>query len=187
MVHAPEDYPWSGQRAYLGIETIPWLTTDWALSQFGKTGSRARLEYRKFVASGQDEVCREEFHGGRDGDSRILGDDSFTDRVLAQAEEKPMRRLQLEEIIALVCREYGIDKKDLATPGRYRILSEARGMAALLILETGCGTVAQLGKLTGRDVTTLSTVAKHLHMRAKTDIARADRMKGLLKSLREMH
>ena len=34
IVKEPEDYPWSGHRAYLGLEMIPWLTTDWVLSQF---------------------------------------------------------------------------------------------------------------------------------------------------------
>jgi REP element-mobilizing transposase RayT len=29
IVRIPEDYPWSGHRAYLGLETIPWLTTEW--------------------------------------------------------------------------------------------------------------------------------------------------------------
>jgi len=27
MVDAPEDYPWSGHRAYLGMEIIPWLSS----------------------------------------------------------------------------------------------------------------------------------------------------------------
>ncbi len=184
MVHAPEEYPWSGHRAYLGTEIIPWLTTDWVLAQFGKNVARARLEYRKFVELGKEDGYRQEFHGGRADDSRILGDDSFTDRVLAQADEKPKHKIRLEEIIACVCREYAIDEKDLATPGKYRSLSEARGMAAWLILETGCGTIAQLGKQTGRDVTTLSTVAKHLQTRAKMDVAVADRMKGVLNELR---
>jgi REP element-mobilizing transposase RayT len=29
IVRIPEDYPWSGHRTYLGLETIPWLTTEW--------------------------------------------------------------------------------------------------------------------------------------------------------------
>ncbi len=37
MVANPEEYPWSGHRAYLGLEKLPWLTTDWTLAQFGKS------------------------------------------------------------------------------------------------------------------------------------------------------
>ena len=29
IVKDPEAYPWSGHRAYLELEVIPWLTTDW--------------------------------------------------------------------------------------------------------------------------------------------------------------
>ena len=31
MVVSAEDYPWSGHRAYLGQEILPWLSTDWVL------------------------------------------------------------------------------------------------------------------------------------------------------------
>ena len=33
-VEEPLDDPWSGHRAYLGKEQVPWLSTDWVLSQF---------------------------------------------------------------------------------------------------------------------------------------------------------
>jgi hypothetical protein len=38
--------------------------------------------------------------------------------------------------------EYEIDEKQLASPGKYRKLSEARGLASWLILDTGNGTIA---------------------------------------------
>ena len=64
MVAAPEDYPWSGHRACLGLETIPWLTTDWVLAQFGTNPARARREYGKFVDLGKGDGRRQEFHSG---------------------------------------------------------------------------------------------------------------------------
>ena len=183
MVRTPEEYPWSGHRAYLGLETIPWLTTDWVLAQFGKSEARARREYEKFVDLGKDDGHRQEFHRGAANDSRILGEDSFIDKVLVQANESPQRSVRLEEIIATVCRKYGIEEKDLAISGKYRHYSEARGVTAWLILETGYGTISELGKLTGRDATTLSTVARNLRTRAKTDTALTDRMTQLMREL----
>lgn len=187
MVRAPEEYPWSGHRAYLGRETIPWLTTDWVLAQFGASVARARREYLKFVEQGKDDGPQQAFHSGVTGDSRILGDDTFLDKVLAQADEKPTRKIRMDKITAAVCREYRIEELDLAAPGKYRNLSEARGMAAWLILESGHGTIAELGKLTGRDPTTLCRVAKHLQIKAKTDSALADRMKKLVNELVKLH
>jgi hypothetical protein len=187
MAPGPDQYPWSGHRAYLGSEAIPWLTTDWVLGQFGASITRARREYLKFVEPGKDEGPRLEFHSGGAGDSRILGDDTFIERVLVQTEGKPRPQIHLREIIATVCQVYGIEEKDIATPGKYRRFSEARGMAAWLILETGSGTIAELGKLTGRDATTLSRVARQLQIKAKTDPALAFKWKRLLKELAEMH
>lgn len=183
IVNSPGDYPWSGHRAYLGLETIPWLTTDWALSQFGSRLEAARREYGKFVEDGKDEGHRQEFHSGASSDSRILGDDSFVDKVLVQANEKGQRKLGLNEITTAVCRSYAIATKELAIPGKYRNLSEARGITAWLILETGNGSLVELGKFTGRDVTTLSAVVGNLRERAKTDSALAERMVNLKKEL----
>lgn len=187
IVDAPEQYLWSGHRAYLGIETIPWFTTNWVLGQFALNIDRARLEYQKFVDLGKDEGHINDFHSGRSDDSRILGDDIFIDSVLEQTDRRPKRKILLEEIIERVCQNYSIEKTALATSGKYRMFSEARGMVAWLILKTGYGTITELGKLTGRDVTTLSAVAKHMQKRANTDSALAYRMQSLLDELHEMH
>ncbi len=41
MAKTPEEYLWTGHRAYLGKETLPWLTTDWALSLLAEKRNRA--------------------------------------------------------------------------------------------------------------------------------------------------
>ena len=52
IVRFPEDYPWSGHRAYLGLESIPWLTTEWVLSMFSRRADHARRAYRNSRAVG---------------------------------------------------------------------------------------------------------------------------------------
>jgi len=74
MVRRPEDDSWSGHRAYLGLETILWLTTDWVLSLFSKRLSLARRAYTRFVHDGKHGAHQEEYHKGTEIDSRILGD-----------------------------------------------------------------------------------------------------------------
>ena len=56
-------------------------------------------------------------------------------------------------------------------------------MAAWLILELGVSTLGELGKVTGRDVTTLCSAAKRLQIRAKEDLELAGRMKELLEAV----
>jgi len=173
MVKNPEHYPWSGHRAYLGFETIPWLTTDWVLSQFSERLNVARKAYGRSIQDGREEGHREEFQRGSGTDSRILGDDTFMERVL---EEKPRsKRASLEEVLFGVCRWYSVKARDLKRAGRDRRLSEVRGMVAWLVLE--------LGKRTGRDVTTLSSAAKRLQIRSKTDLKLAERMKELFEAV----
>lgn len=42
LVAEPRRYAWSGHRAYLGDEVLPWLTTDWILGQFSAKGHTRR-------------------------------------------------------------------------------------------------------------------------------------------------
>ena len=62
-----------------------------------------------------------------------------------------------------------------------RQLSAARGMAGWLTLELGVGTLTDLSRRTGRDVTTLSAGVKRLQIRSKTDLKLAEAMDSLLK------
>ena len=183
MVKEPEDYLWSGHRAYLGLETIPWFTTDWVLSQFSVRLSVARRAYERFVWEGKGGSRQEEYDRGSSADSRILGGDAFIDRVLGQEQAKPRLKLSLDRIVREVCSQYSVKEKDLRGSARDRRLSEARGMAAWLVLELGACTLGELGKRTGRDITTLSSAAKRLQMRAKRDLKLAEKMRKILESV----
>ena len=67
LVKEPEKYLWSGHRAYMGQETLPWLTTEWVLLQFGRRLKNARARYGEFVHFGIKEGHRQEFHEGTRG------------------------------------------------------------------------------------------------------------------------
>jgi putative transposase len=181
IVNEPQDYRWSGHRAYLGLETIPWLTTDWVLSQFSKRLSLARKAYSSFVHEGKKGSHQEEYHKGTEIDSRILGDDDFIDRVLDREPRRVRPKATLEKIMLEICRHFHLEEKDFFVKGRDHKLSEARGMAAWLVLELGVGTLAELSKRVGRDVTTLSAGVKRLQIRSKTDSELKDAIKSLSK------
>jgi putative transposase len=67
MVATPETYPWSSHRAYLGNELIPWLNTDYILSQFSETLSNARRQFVEFVAERNKDGHQDEFYGEAKG------------------------------------------------------------------------------------------------------------------------
>lgn len=168
MVKAPGDYPWSSHHAYLGKEPLPWLTTEWALGQFGKSVATARTCYVNFVLDGLGEGHRPEFHGNGETDPRLLGDDSFLERCLVGSDRLPLR-LNAQEIVAEVCRTYVIDEAVIKTASQNRKSAEARAVAAWLAKELGCGTLSEVGLLVNRDVGSMSSAVRRLSDRMVND------------------
>ncbi len=95
----------------------------------------------------------------------------------------PRSKTSLERVIEEVCRHYSVKKEELRVSGRDRRLSEARGMAAWLIMELGVCTLGELEKRTTRDVATLSSSVKRLQIRAKGDLKLERKMKELLEAV----
>ena len=180
LVIEPEEHPWSGHRGYIGLEVIPWLTTDWVLSQFSERESSARRGYGRFIQDGKKEGYQKEYHVGSGMDSRILGDDQFIDRVLEKGQRRTRHRVSLDRIIREVCKSFSLEERELLTSGRDHRLSRVRGMAAWLVMECGIGTLGDLSRRMGRDITTLSSAAKRLQIRSKTDFGLAEKVKKLL-------
>ena len=88
------------------------------------------------------------FHTGvLTGESRILGNDRFSDEVLALADEQRRRRWSYDQLIASLCLIYGIDNKTLLEPGNRQPAAEARAVAALLVQENNHTALTDLGKL----------------------------------------
>jgi putative transposase len=71
LVRDPAEYPWSSHRAYLGLETVPWLSTAPVLSLFAPDPQAAHLAYREFIQRSMEPRGS----AGRGGQS-TEGDDS---------------------------------------------------------------------------------------------------------------
>jgi chromosomal replication initiation ATPase DnaA len=99
---------------------------------------------------------------------------------------KPRRlrpNASLEKIVLEICRYFHLEEKDFFVKSKDHNLSEARGMAASLVLELAVGMLAELSSRMGRDVATLSAGVKRLQIRSKRDSELADAMKLLLKAI----
>jgi putative transposase len=185
MAGMPEDYSWSGHRAYLGIEYLPWLTTDWVLSMFAVTTEIARESYQTFVADAISETTRrDEFHCGT-CEGRILGDDNFADTVLSQANEQRRKECSLSEVIGIVCHSYGISETELKAPGKSRPYNDARSVAAFFVRESLLLSLTELGKVLNRDVSSLGKAADRVAQRARGDKPYAAMIKKLQIDLEE--
>ncbi len=164
----PDDYPWSSHRAYANREVIPWLTTGWVLSLLGSDAGRAVQRYEQFIVDGMGEQRRNEFHSGT-CEGRILGDEVFADEALALADEKYVRKYELIDVTDAVCRVYGISEEMLIAPGKVRHCSEARAVAALLVLESPTLSLTGLGEYLKRNIAPLGRSARRIASMAPDD------------------
>jgi putative transposase len=185
MVNEPLEYRWSGHRAYLGKELLPWLTTEWVLGRFGKSVAKARAGYSSFVMDGLCEEHRPEFHGKGEIDSRLLGDDNFMEKCLSDSGGAPLR-LTVPEIAAIVCRTYTIDEAVLKTQSQSRITSEARAVTGWLARELGCATLSDVARFVNRDVGSISSAVRRLTDRMREVPELADRVRSLEIALRQL-
>ena len=183
VVGEPEDYPWSSHLTYLGLENIPWLTTDWVLSIFSNNLRRARQAYDKFVEEGKSRGHQREFGSGLEIDSRFLGDEVFIDKVFGQNNEWPKRKVTVREIVSFVCQQFGLKEQMLSGPGKDRRFSKIRAIAAWLVLDSGGLTLSELSKWVKRDPSTLSASARDLERQSQADAQLGKRMRKIKEGL----
>jgi putative transposase len=185
LVQSPDQYQWSSHRTYLGRAAIPWLTTDWVLSQFAARERKARELYEGFIAEGIDEEYRAEFHKGL-FEGRILGDDRFSEKSLARAEEKFQRWVSEQQIMAAVCKEYGLSFEELVEPGKRQPAATARAIAAFLVQESGNLSLTELSNNVQRDLAALSRAAERLRHRVKSHPDQAKRIAAVRQQLEQI-
>ncbi len=161
-----EDYRWSGHRAYLGMETLPWLETDWVLSQFAKRQTTGRERYRAFVQAGTEEGHRQEFHQGGE-DRRVLADDRFLEQVLGKKVQSSPE-VSLEEIVTYVSAGYGVSEEELRGPSRNRVASEARAVIGWLNRRLGTGLIKDAAVYFHRESSTFSRQVGKIDARSRS-------------------
>ena len=154
MVQEPGAYRWSSHRAYLGRETLSWLTTGWVLGQFASRSGTARARFAAFVSQGKDQGHSELLYGGK-ADQRIVGEDDFVKTVLDEpvgANTPP----SLTKLIDYVCQMYDLDERSLRAPGAARAPAQARTLIAWLAIQTRAATLEELAQHFKRSASTLS-------------------------------
>ncbi len=163
------DYTWSSHRAYLGIATVPWLTTDWALAQFATTAAVARRRFARFVEDGRNDGHQELFYGG-EADSRVVGEEDFV-RSLVKVDTVRGTKPRLEDIAVYVCDGYSMTIDGLLAEGRARQRAEARALLAWLATRSGCASLTSIAQYLGRDISTVGHAVSRLEERSRNDPA----------------
>jgi len=158
LVADPVDYPWSGHRAYLGLTSIPWLTTDFTLRLLGTNRSSARRAYARLISAGGDPDDSAQFSRGMPGDTRVLGDDGFLARVTATRKRVPLTRPSrptLEQLIDAAAKEAGCTVEALASASKTRAVADARCRVTERALAAGVASISEIARRLNRSHSSL--------------------------------
>jgi REP element-mobilizing transposase RayT len=168
MVTDPGEHPWSSHRAYLGNEALPWLTTDDTLAMFSQNRSRAVKLYSRYIGDRIRDGHNDRFHKG-EIDSRLMGEDRFVEEALNRARLRMEMKPGISEIVAIVKSISGIGEEALGSRQRGREVTGARTLTAWAVSEFSDATISEVGRMFGRDVSTLSACVKRMTGKARTD------------------
>lgn len=155
IVNHPSGYPWSSHRAFLGMESISWLTTDFALSLFSRDRRQARIAYERFIlepCGEDDEDLEQESHPD---DCRILGSDDFVSKI-QPAPYKPRSAMTLEEFAQQTCMQNGINIELLRSLSRARHLASIRAVFCSQAVEQRVATLSEVARFLNRDTSGLT-------------------------------
>jgi len=130
-VHALENYPWSGHRALMGLESNGFQDIMTVLNRFGKNNALARKAYAEFLSEGNNGTgdrllmglvrsSNENIEKGRSPYRWVIGDRDFVRDVIKKSYARHLRISRFERegadftpIALRICKAYGVLYDDL--------------------------------------------------------------------------
>ena len=190
IVPTPEAWQWSSHRAYLGLASFSFLTTEWALAMLGETAD-VRVRFHEFVLAGleDDEPGRpaSETRARRVPIPPVLADPPSPPgaslvRPVVRGHEKGAFRptAPLDRVVSAVLKETGLTEADLASPLKPRRSAHARTAIAWLALHQQCATLTEVASRVHRDVSTISAAVSSLEEGLRGDSSLRDWLSSLL-------
>ena len=158
IVLSPENYPWSGHLAYIGLKEIAWLYQDWILSKFHSDEIIARQLYTEYLNKGIGENSQEKFTKGSH-QGRILGNDLFFEKTIKKATDQESTRVTLNSLIMTVVDTLKISLTAIKSNRKTSELSRARGIITFLVREHSHITLKELALFLEKDHSSLIRLA----------------------------
>jgi hypothetical protein len=162
MVERPEEYKYSGHRAYLGLDPAGIVDVDPVLRHFGAKKAVAREAYREFVDAGISDGHQAEFYLAESG--RILGTDEFVDATIHRIGEpacalgnqtggsREFNALALMQAVSEICE---MRSAEFCGSGKGARAMIAKEMLALIGCQEGAS-LKLLSEVTGMNSSTVS-------------------------------
>jgi REP element-mobilizing transposase RayT len=179
ITETPSRYRWSSDRAYRsGSDRDGLVDTDTVLRLFSESRTRSRQKYREYMDDGVT-VKKQEVYATVD--QRLLGDDTFVERIAGEhgkvRKERRKREHSLDQLAGAVAAAAELEIQELRGASRQREI--AGGRVAFTALAKAYGyRVMEIAAYLGRDPTAVSQYARKIE-EARELIAAADKALGV--------
>jgi len=153
MVAKPEEYEYSGHRAYLGLAPALIMDVDPVLRHFGVSKDQAQQRYRQFVSAGMKDGHQDEFYHADEG--RILGSEEFVDATihrLGQTKRAKKKAWRVETIGSVNSEMLLEAVEDICGISRTKFCGSGKSLAAVAAKEM----VVLIGREMGASLRMLS-------------------------------
>ena len=147
LAETPDDYCWSSHHAYLGTRAEPWLTTEFALRMLDSDRGRAIAAYKGLMARSPTTSPLAECNAR---DPRILGSDSFANKLLGDKWSAQSTMGRLTELVRDACARFGVTAAELQSSSRRADLTRARLWIAEQAVSSGIASRATVARLFNR-------------------------------------
>lgn len=140
MVKRPEDFEYSGHRAYLGLDKTGLVDTEPVLRHFGATKKRAVEVYIKFVEASLSERSQEDYYRAVEG--RLLGSDEFMKEIRHRVGEHRAKRqafeqISIDDLLSAAERSSGLTRQELCSKSKNRRTVAVKEAVIMLGREQG--------------------------------------------------
>jgi REP element-mobilizing transposase RayT len=157
MVADPEEYPYSGHRAYLGRDGRGLIDTGPVLTLLG-----GRDRYRRFVSAGIGAGHEARYYETEQPE--ILGARPFA-RSIGQLTAQPLGalpRTPLDMAVRELGRRFGVDVSILRSPDRSHRVTGARAAVSFILVRRLGYPLADVAAALGRDASTIAVMVSRL-------------------------
>lgn len=174
IVNDPADYPYSGHRAYLGLEKTSLLDVDPVLRHFGVKKSTARERYAQFVKAGIKLGYQAELYAPDDG--RILGDEEFVDSTIHRIGESDgladrgrrigTTQFNTDLLLKVIEESFGVSRRQFCGPRKDASSIAAKEMFVFIGCQAGAS-VRKLAEITGLSTSSISRRADAMRLKTR--------------------
>jgi len=123
IVKRPEDYEYSGHRAYLGLDKTGLVDAEAVLRHFGANKKLAVETYIRFVEARLAEKSQDQYYRASEG--RLLGDEEFLSEIKHRVgEHKQVRKepghTSIEDLLSAAERSSGLSRHEFCSKSKNR-------------------------------------------------------------------